>query len=70
MAKKTVCPVCYKLETRREIDDCIEARDWARSEIEANEGSYNGNIYNDMDIARPRGSNGTYADDNSIEYVD
>lgn len=69
MAKK-ICPVCFQMETAREIDDCLEARDWARSEIEAREGKRSGNIYHDMDVARPRGSNGTYADDGSVEFVD
>lgn len=69
MAKK-ICPVCYRLETAREINDCEEAQAWAREEIEREEGTYNGNIYHDTGVARPRGSNGTFADDGSIEYVD
>lgn len=67
MAKKKICPVCFQMETAREINDCVEARDWAREEIEAREtGLRGGNIYVDFDVARPRGANGKYADNGEL----
>lgn len=65
---KKICPVCFQMETASEIVDCLEARDWARSEIEAREGKQAGNVYDDTGVARPRGSNGRYADNG--EFVD
>jgi hypothetical protein len=56
--KKRTCPICYALETEREINDCLAARAWARNAIRSAEGQPKGNKYDHWDVARPRGANG------------
>lgn len=56
--KKRTCPVCHKQENEREIQDCKNARAWARNAIRFAEGPTAGNKYDNWGVARPRGANG------------